>query len=724
MSRCEIHVPIAPTPAFFGGVRLLAESVRRYGGDLGEWRLIVTVSRDCEPWDIGSAVGWSSDYPIEWRWVGHQLYEEFGIAATALQRFTYEIDAESVLMLDADTLCTGSLSDLLAGPGLRGVVAYVSPRSSLEFQGESPAEADFWAELFRFADLKPVPEICEHPGWGIVVHRQRERRFCPPYFNLGVLAAPSADITRLGASVFDELSTVNRYCEAIHRCQLALTLALARTGTEWTELPLRFNFPNRQVYWDTYPAEAADIRILHYMNRDEVDRDQFRASPGGIRALLEREDLSAVNRFLQSRIAGLGDSVLAQPGRPGCPVEGEEPAGVQPAERHSTRPTGPVPATGRRLRYRLIRPTIPEPDAWVELLAPAYAERWFSNHGPLVQRLERGLRGLTGPAGRDVAAVASGTSGLVAALLALEVQGPVALPAFTFPATAHAVRLAGCTPVFCDVEADSWELDPEAAADAIEERGCVALIHVRAFGLCRDTARIEAVAAEASVPLLIDSAAAFGGRLADGSPVGSSGSVEVFSFHATKPFGIGEGGAVAAPEPLAARIREVINFGLEGGVPKSAGLNAKMSEFTAAIGLAMLERFDAALASRADFAGRLADLLPAAIQGAAEPGLPPWQCMPLAVADSAVCAAAVEALAGAGVEARASYHPALHRTPAFETYADRPLEVTDDLAGRILCLPVYADLEPAELAGFETAVGAALEPAEARQMLAEGRASR
>ena len=94
------------------------------------------------------------------------------------------------------------------------------------------------------------------------------------------------------------------------------------------------------------------------------------------------------------------------------------------------------------------------------------------------------------------------------------------------------------------------------------------------------------------MPLIIDAAASLGGRDEDGGWVGGSGDAEVFSMHATKVFGVGEGGAVFVRKPLAGLVRRTINFGLADGVPETLGFNGKLSEVHAAIGLAVLERMD------------------------------------------------------------------------------------------------------------------------------------
>src|SRR5436190_2721465 len=117
-------------------------------------------------------------------------------------------------------------------------------------------------------------------------------------------------------------------------------------------------------------------------------------------------------------------------------------------------------------RFPFIRPSIPEPAAWLPLLAEAYETRQFSNFGSVVTAFEGEIGARF--EGRACVAVANATLGLTAALLALRgARGAVVLPAFTFPATAHAVSLAGCSPVFCEVSAEAWELEPSALSELV-----------------------------------------------------------------------------------------------------------------------------------------------------------------------------------------------------------------------------------------------------------------
>jgi dTDP-4-amino-4,6-dideoxygalactose transaminase len=346
----------------------------------------------------------------------------------------------------------------------------------------------------------------------------------------------------------------------------------------------------------------------------------------------------------------------------------------------------------------------------VPLLEPAYASRYFSNFGPVARAFESEVAARY--SSRGCVGVANATLGLTAALLALGAEGDVLLPSFTFPATAHAVALAGCEPRFCDVSRETWELDGSALRAALAAARPAAVVHVRSFGLCRDLGEIELVCSAAGVPLVVDSAAAFGGGVDGGGWVGSAGVCEVFSLHATKAFAVGEGGLVVGEPGLVEEVRTVVNFALRGGDVVGRGLNAKLDEFAASRGLAMLARLDDALASRRACADRYrSELKSPLVVHPFRPGLPPWQTYPVQLADADRRPAFLRALAERGVEARPYYTPALHRTTAFRT-ADA-LPATDALSASVVCLPVYPDSSEPERAELAAAVRAALDDLEA-----------
>lgn len=341
-----------------------------------------------------------------------------------------------------------------------------------------------------------------------------------------------------------------------------------------------------------------------------------------------------------------------------------------------------------------IRPCLPPPEAWLPFLEQSYRARYFSNGGPCVRQLEAELQAEFGGERRAVL-TASGTAGLTATLLALDCKGTVIVPAFTFAATAQAVLAAGCRPVLCDVSEDTWEMDPRELIHTIgglyRHAKPAAIIHVRTFGFCRDLERIEDIAARYAMPLIVDSAAALGGKLPDGRYAGCQGVAEVFSMHATKPFGVGEGGLVMTNPILAERVRRAINFGMRDGDPAMAGINGKLSEFHAAVGLAMLRRIIGHIEARTTVAARYCQKVRRNIPNWI--GTPPWQLYPTLVSDPERI---IRHAAERGIELRRYYRPALHRSRHF--YEKAPFPVSEHLAEHMLCLPIYSDMSTAEQA--------------------------
>ncbi|TRD15633.1 DegT/DnrJ/EryC1/StrS family aminotransferase [Palleronia caenipelagi] len=312
------------------------------------------------------------------------------------------------------------------------------------------------------------------------------------------------------------------------------------------------------------------------------------------------------------------------------------------------------------MSLRLLSPDFPAPENWVPYLAASYDAGQFSNFGPNERELSCALMADLDN-GREPVLVSSATAGLTGVLMALGIRGKVAVPAFTFPATASAVFQAGAEPVAVDCDLRTWEMCPEALRQTLEAGGISAVFHVRSFGYCRDISEIERVVEAHDLPLIVDAAAAYGGEDPDGRRVGYAGVAEVFSFHATKPFAIGEGGAVFVAPELAAEVRTAINFGLAGGAGGDRwGLNGKLSETTAAIGRATLAQFPETLSyRRAQAAGwhqALADIAGDAVMLPSGHGNPPWQLFSFRV--PGVDAAAVKAaLADEQIDSRVYYTP-------------------------------------------------------------------
>lgn len=314
---CEIHVPISPTPPFLRSVRYLAASLRRFGGALADSPIVVTVSLDGAPEEIGRALRWADDFPIVWRWLDPAVWVAQHHYGTALQRFREEPATPLMLLLDADVVLVAPIDDLLARvielDGIAGVPAYVSPTAATHLwreRGEGGPDGTVWNRLFAHAGLAEPVLTCEHPGFGVLDH-DPERRRCPPYFNFGMLAATGGAVRRLGGVVFEEQARVEAFADTVYRCQLALTLALARTGTPSLAVSPRYNLPNLQPLWDSYPEEAADLRVLHYLGQDGFHKWDDLATDASVRGFLARRGLAPANERLRDILAELEEGTAA-----------------------------------------------------------------------------------------------------------------------------------------------------------------------------------------------------------------------------------------------------------------------------------------------------------------------------------------------------------------------------------------------------------------------------
>jgi dTDP-4-amino-4,6-dideoxygalactose transaminase len=364
-----------------------------------------------------------------------------------------------------------------------------------------------------------------------------------------------------------------------------------------------------------------------------------------------------------------------------------------------------VEEPGQPQCLRFQRPSLPDGRRIERYLELSRRARWFSNAGPCWRLLRDRL---SERVGAYCVPVASGTLGLMAAIASVRTdQGTTvaAMPSFTFPATAQAALWAGLTPELLDIDERGWHLDPAQLERRLRsDGGSVALaLAVSTFGTppAAETREHWAAACrQAGVPLVIDSAAAFGAVTDDGIPVGAQGDVEIVSFHATKPFAVGEGGAVfTQSRELLERIESTINFGFrrDHSMAFALGLNAKMSELHAATALAVLDEFDSILGARRRAADTIRAQAAPGVQWQAGCAGSTWQFVPVAFA-SAQKREGVRAGCAGQLEVRTYYEP-LHTTAAFGQLpaTSDGLAVTEDLYPRILCLPMANDLSAGEL---------------------------
>ena len=327
----------------------------------------------------------------------------------------------------------------------------------------------------------------------------------------------------------------------------------------------------------------------------------------------------------------------------------------------------------------------------------------LSNGGPYHQRFEQALRKQL-PA-EHVNLFSNATLGLIAVLKALGLQGgEVVTTPYTFVATANALRWAGLTPVFADIDPHTLNLDPAAARAAIGPR-TVALLPVHTYGNPCNHGAMAELAGQHGLKLVYDAAPCFGVRV-DGRSVLAQGDAAVVSFHATKVLNTFEGAAVVCADARASqRLARLRNHGFDpwGGV-EEPGLNAKMSEFNAALGLLQLERVAQAIECRREIDRRYRQALC---------GLPGIECLAPPV-DAELNHAYFPVFVGAGyplsrdalyqrlqdhgVDARRYFHPLVCDLPAYRCGSVQRdgLVAARRRAAEVICLPIHPALTRAQ----------------------------
>ena len=295
---------------------------------------------------------------------------------------------------------------------------------------------------------------------------------------------------------------------------------------------------------------------------------------------------------------------------------------------------------------------------------------------------------------------ANGTCALQLAYGALLEPGDeVLVPAWTYIATASMIVAAGCTPVFCDANPDTYQIDVADAAQRITPRTrAIACTHL--YGTPVDIDAVQALASEHGLKVIYDAAQA---HLATykGKGVGAFGDAVTYSFYATKNLSCGEGGMVMTNDDAVARAMELLRSHGETDkyLHESVGFNYRMNDITAAIGCSRLDRLEAQTEARREVARRYDEII-SGIEGLAAPRItegaePAWHLYTaqLEVDDfdctrDEFCAALKEE----GVPTAVHYPRSLTRQPAFSDHVTEHPPVADRLSARVFCLPMHHDL--------------------------------
>ncbi|WP_339709607.1 DegT/DnrJ/EryC1/StrS family aminotransferase [Cyclobacterium amurskyense] len=342
------------------------------------------------------------------------------------------------------------------------------------------------------------------------------------------------------------------------------------------------------------------------------------------------------------------------------------------------------------------KPFLPPQAEYEKYLSGIWKRQWLTNSGPLGSELEMKLKAHLEV--KHLLYVTNGTIALQMAIKALELKGEIITTPFSFVATTSSIVWEGCTPVFVDIDPNSLNIDSSRIEAAITENTS-AILATHVYGNPCDVEAIERIAQKHDLKVIYDGAHAFGVRI-NGKSIFDYGDISTCSLHATKLYHSIEGGLIMTKNSgLLKKLAYIRNFGFNG--PEAfaeLGINGKNSEFHAAMGLANFGYIDAIHEHRKALTERYDTML-----RNLRASKPEWHgnaslnyaYYPIIFESSEQMLNSLAKLQGNGIFARRYFYPSLATTlPYVEAKA---MKITDDIASRILCLPLYFDLTVEEV---------------------------
>ncbi len=339
---------------------------------------------------------------------------------------------------------------------------------------------------------------------------------------------------------------------------------------------------------------------------------------------------------------------------------------------------------------------LPPFEEYTKLLEKIWETRHVTNHGPYATGLEKKLEERLGI--EYLLFLSNGTVALQIAIKALDLQGEVITTPFSYVATTSSLVWEHCKPVFVDIDPQNLCLNPDLIEAAITEK-TTGIVATHVYGHACDVERIDAIAKKHNLKVIYDAAHAFGIKV-DGKSVLQYGDVSTLSFHATKLFHTGEGGAVATNnEEIAHKLKYMRNFGHNGEEAFwGLGVNGKGSELHAAMGMCVFPYLDEIIESRklvsSWYDKNLAGL------AVTRPAKHPQQeynyaYYPILFENEETLLRVKKAMNEQGINPRRYFYPPLSQLSYVDKY-DVP--VCEDVSPRVLCLPLYHDLEEENVA--------------------------
>ncbi|MDF1594394.1 MAG: DegT/DnrJ/EryC1/StrS family aminotransferase [Desulfobacterales bacterium] len=341
---------------------------------------------------------------------------------------------------------------------------------------------------------------------------------------------------------------------------------------------------------------------------------------------------------------------------------------------------------------------LPPTDEFVNQIRKIWLNGWLTNNGQLSRELAERLKGYLGIPNLEL--VANGTLALQIAIKALGLRGEIITTPYSYVATTNSILWEGCEPVFVDIEDQTFCINPELIEAAIS-RKTSAILATHVYGYPCDVLRVQQIADKYKIKVIYDAAHAFGVRLS-GESVLLHGNCSILSFHATKLFHTAEGGAVISKDAEVAKcvflMKKFGHMGEEDYL--NIGINAKISELHAAMGLCVLPKVNDLIALRKECSRWYNEQLDGChLQRPVSPaGLEyNYAYYPVIFPSHEIMMRVRHALLDNAIGPRRYFCPSLNTLPFLKPELKRPCPISESISSRVLCLPMFAGLSETEV---------------------------
>jgi dTDP-4-amino-4,6-dideoxygalactose transaminase len=339
------------------------------------------------------------------------------------------------------------------------------------------------------------------------------------------------------------------------------------------------------------------------------------------------------------------------------------------------------------------QPKLPDFEMYCNQIKEIWDKKWLTNDGPLHERFKSELK--TYLKVKEAELFTNGHLALETAIKALELEGEIITTPFTFASTTHAITNCGLTPVFCDIEPETFNIDTNQIENYITDKTS-AILAVHVFGNPCNVEKIQEIAEKYNLKVIYDAAHAFGVEI-NGRGIGDYGDVSMFSLHATKVFNSIEGGLLTFNDPtLKSKLKALKNFGITS--PETVdyvGTNAKMNEFQAAMGLCNIQTIEKDIEKRKnvyqEYAKHLKDVQEIQFLPQIEGVKHNYSYFPILLASNSLRDRLFEEMKEFNVFTRKYFYPLCNDFGCYDFNA-KETPIALDVSNRILVLPMYTDL--------------------------------